>query len=111
MIPEDYNIFERAKKRVTQIRSFYNHILIFVMVNIVVLVGWYVWIPKIGVLDYDNPDFNNWLFWNVILFPVLWGIALLIHGLVAFGKFNFIRRWEERKIDALLEEEEQKKYN
>ena len=111
MRPEDYNIFEKAQKRVTQIKNFYNHILIFVMVNIVVLVGWYAAIPRIGVLDAQNTDFNNWIFWNVILFPVIWGIALIIHGLVAFGKFGFIRRWEERKIDEYMEQEEHNNYN
>jgi len=45
--------------------------------------------------------------WNVYLTPALWGIGLAMHGIYVFhGKIKFIKSWEERKINEIIEKED-----
>lgn len=84
--------YKRAKARVEEIRAFYNHLMIFIIVNI--------------GLAYLNYYQNEWDFaW--FLFPLGgWGIGLLGHALGTFSANPFTgKNWEERKIQELMEKE------
>lgn len=107
MKPTEYTKFESAKKRVTAIQKFYNHVLIYVLVNCAVVVGWYLSMPDIGVLDYETAHFQRWVFWNIILFPTIWAVVLIVHGMSAYGKFSFVKKWEARKMKEFIENDEQ----
>ncbi|GAB5399807.1 MAG: 2TM domain-containing protein [Aureisphaera sp.] len=111
MEPNSYQKYDRARKRVKEIKGFYNHIWIFVLINIAINVVRFFVFPRIGFV-HDDPGFNDWLNWNTILMPLLWGIGLAIHGIWAYRhKFKFLKNWEERKIKEYIEEEEEETQN
>ena len=83
--------YERAKKRVAQIKSFFVHIVTYVAVI--------AFLFFIDVFAEDDPN-NWWFYW-----PALgWGIAVVIHAATVFGPF-FGSGWEERKIKELMDRE------
>lgn len=97
-----------AKKKVAEIKSFHAHLRAYIIVNLLILV------LRSGFLnslfessEHFDPQFLNWLDWNIILTPLLWGIGLAIHGLCVYQyKFRFIKSWEERQIRKYMEDEE-----
>lgn len=88
---EDNIKYLQAKKRVKQIKGFYIHALVYVLVNVMILI--------LKFQKYGNIEFNDWGIG-------LWGIGLAIHSLSVFLP-NFIlgKNWEERKILELMEKE------
>lgn len=86
--------YERAKKRVKEIRSFYINLTCYCLV--------------IPVLIYVNLTYTPEYYW----FPFSmcgWGIGLFFHAMSAFNFTPFFNRdWEERKMKELIEEEERK---
>jgi len=98
--------FDRAKKKVKEIRGFYNHIGIFVVTTIVIFVVRFVALPKLGFISEDE-GFVDWLNWNTYLLPIIWILVLLVHGLIVYrNKLGLFKKWEERKIAELMENEE-----
>lgn len=107
MEPNAYNKYDHAKRRVKEIKNFYNHILIFVMINVSLYVVRFYVFPKIGFVS-DEEGFNNWLNWNTFLMPLFWAVGITIHGIWAFRhKFIPVKKWEERKIQEFMDKEEQ----
>ena len=109
MQPKDYEKYERAKKRVKQIKGFYGHLRLYILINLMILIGRYLVLEYLIDPSVQTEDFNNWLNWNTYISPILWGIALTIHGLVVFSNHFpiFNKNWEEKKIRELMKEEEQ----
>ena len=108
--------FLKAQKRVNDMKKFYRHLRVYIIINLLLLVvklnlfNWfkddYAWM--------QNPQFTDWLNWNLLGTPVLWGIGLLVHGLYVFKfksqswqelKPEFIKKWEKRQLDKFLREE------
>lgn len=86
---DDTEVYERARKRVHQIRGFYVHALVYALVNVLLAVINFV--VSRGVL---------WFYW-----PLLgWGIGLFAHGVSVFG-FGGLwgKEWEDRKIKDIVE--------
>ena len=108
MQPKDYEKYEKAKKRVKEIKGFYAHLRIFILVNLIIIIGRFVVLKYVISIEDQTADFLNWIDWNTFITPVLWGIGLLIHGLVVFNKkLRFFNKdWEEKKIREFMEEEE-----
>ncbi|SHG22316.1 2TM domain-containing protein [Flagellimonas flava] len=81
----------KAKERVKAIKDFYSHLISYCLV-----------IPFLWWLNYRTTDFL-WAF-----FPTIgWGFGLLAHGMDAFGNNPFLgKRWEERKIQELMDNED-----
>lgn len=107
--------FIQAKKRVNQMKRFYRHLSVYVVVNGILL------ILKLRLFDFftqqgiTDEGFYDWLNWNIIGTPILWGIGLLVHGIYVFGlksralkdiKPEFIKKWEVKKLEEFLREEE-----
>jgi hypothetical protein len=87
--PDDRSRYERARRRVREIRAFYFHIAVFAVVNVVLHVINFVTAPTV-----------YWAFWP--LFG--WGIGLLAHGLATYRWMPFIGKdWEERKIREFMD--------
>jgi len=88
---EKYN---KAKKRVEEIKGFYSHLFSYIGVNIVLIV--------INMVS----SFGTWWFYWVTIF---WGIGLFWHamGVFVFGRMTS-GSWEEKKIKQILEEEKNK---
>jgi len=81
--------YERAKKRVKELRTFYSSLAIYVVVMIVLF-----------IVDYSDRG-NWWVYW-----PAMgWGIAVVLHAFRVFGP-GAGSGWEERKIKEFMERDE-----
>ena len=90
----------KAKKRVKEIRDFYMHLTIFIVV-ITILTG-------INLIAFatGRADNEGWNFW--FLYPfAFWGFAVLMHGMNTFV-FGRDSRWQQRKIKELMEQMDKK---
>lgn len=99
---ENSNIEEkkyiRAKKRVEDLKSFYKHLAVYLIINFI-FIGRRIYkdIDRgEGVFDaFIDIDNYNFFFW--------WGVALIFHAFGTFGIPNlFSKDWEERKIKELM---------
>ena len=91
---QDFNKEERylkAQKRVKEIKGFYTHLLVTVLV-----------IPFLIFINLRFSPFYHW-FW----FPIFGlGFSIAIH---AFTLFGFGTNWEERKIKEMMEKDNNRK--
>lgn len=104
----------RAKKRVNRIKKFYSHAVVYVVVNIAII------FVKLHFYDYFSdtiPGMDwyevNWLGWEIISTPIIWGLFLLVHG-VRVLLTPFSEKWEERQIQKYMQQEDhwsQEKHN
>ncbi len=81
--------YEKAKKRVEEIKGFYTHAIVYVVVNI-----------GLFLLNlFTNPG-GWWFYWA--LFG--WGIGLFFHamGVFVFNRFPN-KKWEEQKIKEVMD--------
>lgn len=83
--------YQRAKKKVDDLKGFYIHAAIY-----------FVMVPVFIYLNYISTDFP----WA--LFPILgWGWGVLGHAAEVFGWNPFFnKKWESRKIEKLMEDED-----
>ncbi|MFJ7991076.1 2TM domain-containing protein [Peribacillus frigoritolerans] len=80
----------RAKKRVENLKAFYIHLMVYILVNVMLI--------AINLLT----DSSYWWF----LYPLGgWGIGILIHGITILAQGNFGSEWEERKIKEYMEKD------
>ncbi|HSD08347.1 2TM domain-containing protein [Flavobacterium sp.] len=83
-----------ARKRVIEIRKFYQHLTVFVLCN-----------PIIIVVNLMTSPGYLWFLWS--LFG--WGIAIVLHAMKTFNFSPFFdKEWEERKIREILDKENQR---
>lgn len=99
----DNNKYEAAKKQVEEIKGFYTHLTVYILVNLFLLLA------QLGIFRGNfNPEGPIWTYFTT---PFFWGIGLLFHGLYVFKhKLSFLKSWEERKIKEYMEKEE-KEFN
>ncbi|MBF4465476.1 2TM domain-containing protein [Flavobacterium sp. LC2016-12] len=94
----DYNEerrYHQARKKVKEIKDFYQHLAVFILVTIMLLV--------INLMT--SPEYL-WFIWCILG----WGVGVLFHGLKAFGVSPFFNKeWEERKIREFIEREKESK--
>lgn len=84
-----------AQKKVKDLKEFYQHLTIYLLCN-----------PIVIVVNLMTSPGYLWCLWCVMG----WGIPVIIHGLKAFGNPPFFnKKWEERKIQEILEKENQKR--
>lgn len=99
---ENYNTekYNRAKKRVDELKGFYIHLSIYIVINTFILINIFL----------RNDDFWRWEHF-ITLFA--WGIGLFFHASKTFEFNPFLgKNWEERQIKKYMEEdkEEMKKF-
>lgn len=83
---------ERATKRVKELRDFYVHLAVYVVVN-----------AGLVLLDLVQGDGLQWAQW--VIFG--WGIGLAAHAVSVFVfESKSASRWEARKLAEFTEEEE-----
>jgi hypothetical protein len=97
----DKEKYEQAKKKVSEIKGFYNHLIVYIIVNAFLL------FIHMGL-------FNNGLFelrtpsWSSLGTPFFWGIGLAFHAIKVFhDNFTFFKNWEDRKIKEIMDKEEE----
>lgn len=99
----------RAKKRVKDIKGFYGHFSVYIIVNI--------FISGIIIFGLTREDGNTYseAFSNFGVYAtwLFWGIGVFFHWLGVFGVqfFGFGRNWEERKIKQLMKEDEEREHS
>jgi two-component system LytT family sensor kinase len=87
LVDEDMQAYDRAKKRMKEIKSFYGNLIAYCII-----------IPFLTIVNLINSPKNLWFLW-----PMLgWGIGLAAHGM---GAFAIGRNWEQRKIQEILEKQ------
>ncbi len=88
--------YEKAKKRVEELKKFYGNLVTYVAINIILIIINLVTSPK-----------HLWFYWVTIF----WGIAILLHASRVFILRGRLlgEEWEEKKIRELMEKEERHK--
>jgi hypothetical protein len=82
--------YERARKRVEDLRGFYIHLAVYLVVNL-----------GLFIINRMTSPGTNWFLW-----PLLgWGVALVLHGLSLLFEGPWNQRWVERKTQQLMEKE------
>jgi hypothetical protein len=83
--------YQKAKERVADLRGFYTHLTVYVIVNI-----------GLFLINMIASPGSLWFLW-----PLMgWGIAVALHALRVFGSGGLSGAdWEERKIREIMEKE------
>ncbi len=81
--------YQKAKERVTELRGFFGHLSVYVIVNL-----------GLFLLNMMTAPDSLWFIW-----PLMgWGIAIVLHALRVFGG-SLGSNWEERKIREIMKNE------
>jgi hypothetical protein len=80
-------VYDLAKKRVREKKDFYNHVVIYVVINILLIIIW-------AFTSQGYP----WFIWPL----AGWGVGLIFHGLGVFV-FNKQSSWEKSEIEKEAE--------
>lgn len=88
--------FHKAIRKVKKIKSFYIHLITYVLINL------FLFFLNIST----SPD-TLWFFW-----PLLgWGIFVVIDGFSTFGfDYLFGKDWEEKKLKEIMEKEDDESF-
>jgi hypothetical protein len=86
---QNLSAYQKAKEQVEALKSFYNSLLTFVVVNLGIIYVWY---------EYSSTDFQ-W-FW----FPLVgWGLGIAVKALYIFDvNVVYGKQWEQKKIEKLM---------
>lgn len=83
--------YERAKKRVEEMKSFYTHLFVYIAVNV-----------GLFLINIITSPGALWFLWVLIG----WGIGLAVHAFNVFGTEKILGKdWEEKKIKEIMEKE------
>jgi len=106
MAKEKLDKLAKAKQKVEAIKGFYNHVVVYVVINIFLFFFKDKFVLTIlNKNAIGDPDFLNWIDWNFYGTPIIWGLVLAIHGIVVFGTFSrFFTKWEDRQIKKIMQE-------
>ncbi len=86
----DADTYERARRRVQELRHLYTHIAVFVIFSIVQFsIDW--------LQDASGERRIDWAYWS--LFG--WGVGVIMHSWSVLGS-SFGQEWERRKIEELV---------
>ena len=83
--------YKRAKKRVGELREFHEHLIAYVIVNLMLV--------TINLVT--SPD-KLWFYWVTIF----WGFGVIWHAISVYCKRG--KNWEEKKIKEIMEKEKGK---
>ncbi|MGB0949702.1 MAG: 2TM domain-containing protein [Marinirhabdus sp.] len=92
---EKYN---RAKKKLEDLKGFYTHLAVYIVVNLAILLS----ISGVFYNGLSNIEIPGW---GSLATPFFWGIGLAFHYFHVKGS-RFFKGWEERKIKELMEKDE-----
>lgn len=93
--------FKQAQKRVKEIKGFYTHTAVYVVINIMIVI--------LNIQDL-KPGESYFQYHNFFT-AFFWGLGLAVHGLSVFmPAMIFGRDWEERKIKELMDKDKLNKW-
>lgn len=88
--------YQKAKKYVEKLRSFYAHLFVYIAVNVMII---------FYNCAHLKPGESYFQFKNFFTL-IFWGIGLVAHGATVFlSKSGYFQKWEEKKIRELMEKE------
>lgn len=89
-------LYKMAHKRVKEIKGFYLHLLVYLLVNAFLIVA----ASRDGDFFAEVKDVSNYIT------ALFWGIGVIAHAASVFGSGLILgKKWEEKKIKELLEKE------
>ena len=98
----------KAQMRVKQIKQFYRHLKVYLVVNILFFVAKFRFITFFNEQGIQDEGFYSWIAWNAIL----WGIGLFVQWVYVFKwqklKPSVMKDWEAKQMTKFLEEEYQR---
>lgn len=99
MTPYNEDKYARAQKKVKEIKGFYTHLTVYLLVNLFLILA------QMGLFSGNfAPGLPAWGYFTT---PFFWGIGLGFHALHVFkDNFGFLKNWEERKMKEFMEKEE-----
>ncbi|NHF59455.1 2TM domain-containing protein [Flavobacteriaceae bacterium TP-CH-4] len=91
---------ERAMEKVRELKGFYIHLTVYLIVNS------FISVSKM-IRNLGNGESFTEAFWDLGTFFVwlAWGIGLAFHAAKVFGFSVFSKDWEERQIQKYIEED------
>lgn len=93
--------YRRAKKKIDEIKGFYVHLLVYIIINLFITINNVIGSFQDGKTFWEAFwDLGNYIVW------ILWGAGLLAHAIYALD-YNpfFSKQWEERQIRKYMEED------
>lgn len=85
-----------AKERVRKIKGFYTHLTIYILINTI--------LTSINLFFSESESIN----FNMFSTWIFWGIGIFFHAIGVFGKnLIFSKDWENRKINELINKEDE----
>lgn len=90
---------EIAKKRVKDLKGFYSHLMVYILVNVLLI-----------VLKYSKLEANETFFcFETFSTALFWGIGLIAHAFsVIVSGIWFGRDWETKKIAQIMQQKSNK---
>ena len=88
---------KQAKKRVDELKGFYIHLSVYIVVNLFIMLSIMYQLSTQGRTPFG---------WPLLVTPLFWGIGLGIHAANVFG-FGLLlgKNWEERMIRKYMDED------
>ena len=95
--------YKKAKKKVKDIKGFYSHLTVYLLVNIfLILIQMGLFSRAFFEFGFEMPS------WSMLSTPFFWGIGLAFHAFHVFhDRVSFFKNWEERKIKEFMEKDEE----
>ncbi len=88
---------KQAKKRVDELKGFYIHLSVYIVVNLFIM---------LSIMFQLSAEGRSPFGWPLLVTPLFWGIGLGIHAANVFG-FGLLlgKNWEERMIRKYMDED------
>jgi hypothetical protein len=95
---------ERAKQRVADLKGFYVHFSVYIIVNLIITIT-----RLISVLNDDESFVDEFFSFSTFATWFFWGIGVFFHAKKVFSiSIFFNKKWEERQIKKYMQEDEDK---
>ncbi len=83
--------YKRARRRVREIKGFYTHLIVYIVVNVF-----------LAVLNFIMSPDRLWFYW--VAFG--WGIGVIMNAISVFGLGGVLgHEWEEKKIKEIMDKD------
>lgn len=92
---------KRARKKVAEIKGFYTHLTVYLIVNTSILL-------LKGIGNYWHGETFMGPFWHFSTLAtwLFWGIGLFFHGMKVFSNNTvFSREWEEPQLKKIMDKD------
>ncbi|UAB80478.1 2TM domain-containing protein [Marixanthomonas sp. SCSIO 43207] len=105
-------VYERAQQRLDELKMFYIHFSVFVLVSLLSFLIWF-FILKDFFTTTEGAQLENWINANFLVCFGIWALILVYHAIKVhrgyvfkLPTFSFFKKWEERKINEYIQDEE-----